>query len=75
MLLMSCQTTAEISDPVIPQLVFPEFPVLENAVKNTDGTVTISGEWLLRLAEYKIRIEETEKTYTEIKALYEGEEK
>ncbi|MBQ3981909.1 MAG: hypothetical protein II631_07695 [Treponema sp.] len=59
----------------MPDLVFPVFPSLDSGVKNPDGTVSVSREWLVRLAEYRIRIEETEKNYNDIKALYEGKEK
>ena len=37
-------------------------------------TLSVPNEWILRLAEYKIRIEETEKNYMDLKALCEGEE-
>lgn len=56
---------------VIPELSFPIFPALDGAVKNSDGTVSVSADWIVRIAEYKIRIEETEKTYGDLKALYE----
>jgi len=75
MLLMSCVTTEYIDRPVVPAITFPSFPVLENPARNADGTVTVSGDWIRRLAEYKIRIEETEKTYNEVKEMYEAVEK
>lgn len=58
-----------------PIWFFLFFLPLDSGVKNPDGTVSVSGEWLVRLAEYRIRIEETEKNYNDIKALYEGKEK
>ena len=74
-LLSSCASNGTREKVFVPDLVFPVFPSLDNGVKNPDGTVSVSGEWLVRLAEYRIRIEETEKNYNDIKALYEGKEK
>ena len=70
MLLMSCVSTEYIEKPFVPDLYFPKFPVLEEYTRNGKD-VNVTEEWILRLAEYKIRIEETEKTYNDIKALYE----
>lgn len=74
-LLSSCASNGTREKVFVPDLVFPVFPSLDSGVKNPDGTVSVSGEWLVRLAEYRIRIEETEKNYNDIKALYEGKEK
>lgn len=70
---MSCQTAKieYVDKPVVPSISFPIFPALTDAVKNDDGSVTVSGDWLVRLAEYKIRIEETEQNYNDLKTLYE----
>lgn len=75
MLLMSCASgkIEYIEKPVMPEVVFPAFPELDGAIRNNDGTVSVSEDWLVKLAEYKIRIEETEKNYNEIKALYSRE--
>ena len=62
-----------IDKPVVPEISFPAFPVLENEILNDDGSVTVPADWIVRLAEYKIRIEETEKNYNDLKALYEGD--
>lgn len=68
MLLTGCRLAkVERMEVDMPELVFPPFPVLEGAVRNADGTVTVSGEWLVRLAEYRIRIEETENDYRDIR--------
>lgn len=74
MLLTSCASTKieYMEKPVVPSISFPIFPVLTEATRNNDGTVTVSEDWIVRLAEYKIRIEETENNYNEIKALYEN---
>lgn len=74
-LLSSCASNGTREKVFVPDLVFPIFPSFDSGVKNPDGTVSVSGEWLVRLAEYRIRIEETEKNYNDIKALYEGKEK
>ena len=75
MLLMSCISakTEYIDRPVVPEISFPVFPALENEVLNDDGSVSVPADWIMRLAEYKIRIEETEKNYEDLKALYESE--
>lgn len=60
MLLTHCRSerVADVRPAEVPPLVFPEFPRLEGAVRNDDGSVTVPGEWLVRLAEYRIRVEE-----------------
>ena len=73
MLLMSCLSTSYIEKPYVPPLNFPTFPVVEEYERNGDK-VTVSGEWIRKLAEFKIRYEETEKTYNDIKSMY-GEDK
>lgn len=75
MLLTSCISSEieYIEKPVVPSITFPVFPALTESERNGDGTVTVDEEWIVRLAEYKIRIEETERNYTDLKALYEGE--
>ena len=70
MLLMSCVSPEYIEKPFVPDLYFPDFPALEDYKRNGES-VTVTNEWIKKLAEYKIRIEETEKTYNDIKALYE----
>jgi hypothetical protein len=54
----------------VPDIYFPDFPPLDSPMRNSDGTVTVSGDWIRRLAEYKIRIEETERTYKTIQKIY-----
>lgn len=61
-----------VEKPVVPAISFPIFPELENERLNEDGSVTVPTDWIIRLAEYKIRIEETENDYNDLKALYEG---
>lgn len=69
MLLMSCVSTRTeyIERLYVPSINFPIFPELELDEKG----ITVSEDWILRLAEYKIRIEETEKNYNEMKELYD----
>ena len=74
-LLSSCASNGSREKVFVPDLDFPVFPSLDGGVKNPDGTGSVPNEWLVRLAEYRIRIEETEKNYNDIKALYEGKEK
>lgn len=69
MLLTCCQSAAK--KIYVPELTFPPFPVLEG-YERTDGKVIVPEEWITSLAEYRIRIEETERNYREIKALYES---
>lgn len=71
-LLMSCASgkIEYIEKPYVPEITFPVFPTLDGGNENEDGSITVPAEWVLQLAEYKIRIEETEKNYNEIKELY-----
>ena len=72
MLLMGCISTTEVVyKPYVPNLDFPFFPELEGEKVNADYTVTVSGEWIIRLQEFHIRYDEVEKDYNDIKALYE----
>lgn len=74
-LLTSCVSAKieYIEKPCLPELNFPVFPELKNERLNEDGSVTVPADWVVRLAEYKIRIEETESSYNDLKALYEGD--
>ncbi len=74
MLLVGCVSPKVITveKTVVPELSFPVFPLADSMTLNTDGTVTVPGNWVVRLREYQLRIEETEDTYNEIKSLYEG---
>lgn len=55
----------------VPEITFPDFPSLSGAVQNTDGTVTVPDAWLVRLAEYKIRIDETRRNYEDLRLMME----
>lgn len=75
MLLPSCQTAKTerieyVEKAYIPDIAFPKFPALTD-YERKDGKVIVSEEWIIQLSEYKIRIEETEKTFADIKMLYE----
>lgn len=74
-LLSCCASNGTREKVFVPDLVFPAFPSLDKGNENPDEMVSVSKKWLVRLAEYRIRIEETEKNYNDIKALYEGKEK
>ena len=70
---LSCRTTniEYVEKTTVPEITFPVFPVLSGAVRNKEEkTVSVPEEWIVRLGEYRIRIEETEKTYTELKKTY-----
>jgi len=73
LLLVSCKTveTVNTETVIVPEIVFPVFPELENARVNNDSTVTISQDWVMQLAEYKIRMQQAVETYNKIRALYD----
>ena len=71
--LMSCVTTkiVEVETVYVPELVFPIFPELkEKEYEKIPSGVIVSNEYIFELSKYKILIEETEKTYNDIKSLY-----
>lgn len=55
----------------MPEIVFPIFPALSGAVRNDDGTVSVDADWIVRLAEYKIKIEAAEINYREMQKFLE----
>ena len=75
-MLLTCCVTKPVEsvrlEYIIPELTFPIFPALTDAEKNEDGTISVSKDWIVLLAEYKIRIEETEKTYNDLRELYKN---
>lgn len=73
MLLTACVSTKIITveKTVVPELTFPIFPYADVMTVNEDGTVSVPSEWLVRLEEYHIRIQETERNYSDLKKLYE----
>ena len=77
MLLLGCVSPqiVTVEKTVVPEIVFPNFPLADKMTDNKDGTVSVPNEWLVRLEEYHIRIGETEKNYEMLKELYEGKEK
>ncbi len=72
-LLVACQSSKviEVEKLYVPTLDFPIFPKDSKMVNNHDGTVTVSADWIVRLEEYRIRIEETQKDYELLKELYD----
>lgn len=70
--LMGCRSVEVVTEERtrVPDVVFPEFPLASEIVDNKDGTVTAPAEWIIELEEYRIRIEETEKNYNDLKEIY-----
>lgn len=57
---------------IVPELNLPVFPVLDGYERNEEEKkVTVSEDWIIRLAEFQIHYEEMSKNYEAIKALYE----
>ena len=74
LLMTSCQSVKVEYKYLIPDIDFPLFPVLDREI-NADGSWTLPKESVDSLAEYYIRIQETEQNYKDIKSLLEkGEE-
>lgn len=72
MLLTGCISTTEVVyKPYMPDLDFPIYPDLEGDKRNADDTVTVPGEWIIRMKEFHIYYEELEKNYNGLKTLYE----
>ena len=72
MLLVSCPSTKVIEKTVVPYVEFPEFPLAEEMTQTEEG-VLVPNQWIVDLAEYQIRIEETEKVYKRLYELYGDE--
>lgn len=72
MLLPACASTEFITvdKVIIPELDFPEFPVAGSMTNNRNGTVTVPADWLVKLEEYHIKIQETEDNYNGYKEIY-----
>ena len=70
----SCKTiSVEEKSVIVPPLVFPIFRDLTAAQVNEDGTVSVSAEWIIQLAEYRLKVEKTQSDYEAIKEIYEEE--
>ena len=74
LLMTSCQSVRVENKYIVPDIDFPEFPALDREI-NSDGSWTIPKEDVDALAEYYIRIQETEKNYNDIKRMLEKENK
>ena len=73
MLLTACRSTKFVEKTIVPYVEFPKFPLAEEMKRTSDG-VLVPEEWIVQLAEYQIRIEETEKVYKRLYELYGEEE-
>lgn len=72
LLMTSCQSVKTEKVYIVPDVSFPQFPALEREI-HEDGSWTIPKESIDQLAEYYIKIQETETNYKELKELYEKE--
>lgn len=72
MLLTGCQNINYIEKPYVPPISFPTFPKLKDYeyTRNPDDTVTVDGKYIIKLQDYGVYIEETEKTYNDLRELY-----
>ena len=71
-LMTSCQSVRTEKIYIVPDVDFPAFPALEREIQK-DGSWIIPKESIDQLAEYYIKIQETEANYKELKELYEKE--
>ena len=70
LLMISCQSARVEYKYVVPDVDFPKFPILDREV-HADGSWTLPKDSVDLLAEYYVRIMETEKDYKDIKRLLE----
>ena len=71
-LMTSCRSVRIEYKYLVPEIDFPDFPALDREV-HKDGSWTIPKDSVDSLAEYYIRIQETEKNYNDIKRMLEKE--
>ena len=74
LLMTSCQSVKTEKVYIVPDVDFPTFPALDREI-HEDGSWTIPKESIDLLAEYYIKIQETEANYKELKDLYEKEDR
>ena len=67
--LLACCRSPTVERAYLPELSFPPFPPIETA----ESGVTVSEDWVIRLAEFRIRLEELEADYADMKGLAETE--
>ena len=71
----SCATTKEVPRVFIPELEVPIFPYPSSAVLDAErGTVTMSLSDYLRIAEYKVRVDELKEYIDGLKRIYAQDE-
>jgi hypothetical protein len=68
--MISCQSARIEYKYIVPDVDFPKFPILDREV-HADGSWTLPKDSVDLLAEYYVRIMETEKDYKDIKRLLE----
>lgn len=72
MLLTSCVSTRTEYKFIVPDIDFPTFPLADEIRSIGNGKCEVDEDWIINIAEYSIRIQETENNYREIKKLYEN---
>ena len=69
--LMSCQSAR--TSPELPPLSFPEFPESDGMEVSEDGrTVTVDADWIVRLAEFRIKYDAVREEYSCLADIYSG---
>lgn len=68
--LLACCRSAAVERPCLPELPFPEFP----PIVTVETGITVSEDWVIRLAEFRIRLEELEADYDDLRRISESEE-
>lgn len=69
---VSCRTT----EYVVPEITFPEFPIVDTYSISDDGTqVTVDAEFMRELLIYKREIATTEELYNEKRKIYNDRSK
>ena len=72
--LTSCVTERIVIKNDVPALTFPAFPYSDDMEVSADKkTVTVSSEWVVRLAEFTIKYEALQEEYESLRRIYNGD--
>lgn len=66
LLLTSCPETPKKTEPLLKFPAFPDLPKEQVVVHEDTLTVEVPQDWIVELAEYRIRIRAVQKSYEEI---------